>query len=150
MNFIVVIASIAAMLLGFIPMSAVDRFNVERNAHKRNSEITENRSVLIYGKSETADGLEAVFAQKKRPCDHAGIEAQIGRLKKYGVIFIMGSDDYDNLLSASKFDLKFPEAKQILLCNDQMYSDLFRKTGKKFVVKDVSLQASSLIDMIDR
>lgn len=149
MSWIIVIISLAAMLLGFIPMSAVDRFNVARNRRRQDGPKPENTSVLVYGRSEEADRLGRYFAEKKRPFDQASIEAQVGRLKKYGVIFILGSDDYDNLLTASKFDMRFPEARQILLCNDQTYIELFRRTGKRFILKDDTFQVSTFLETAD-
>ena len=133
MGLTVALISIAAMLFIFIPIAAVDRFNVQRNKKRDAVEQKENRTVLIYGKSGAAELLEAEFARRNMEYDHVSDELLLSSIKIYGEIFIVGSDDFDNLLMSSKLELRYPGAEQVLLCNDTMYSDVYKKTGKKFL-----------------
>ena len=134
MSWIIVLVSLAAMLFGFIPMAAVDRFNVRRYKMKTPAAEVENRSVLIYGRSDTAELFEARLAAGKTEYDHVYNELQLSKIKIYGKIFVLSNGDYSNLLMSSELNVRYPEALQVLLCNDRTYMDVFKKTGKKFLL----------------
>ena len=148
MRWMIALISVAAMLLGFIPVSAVDRFIIRWNRGKRTGNDSWSLSVLVFGRSETADRLEKQLAGKKADYCRAGNEGEISSIRKYSIIFILDSDDAQNLLMCDRLEDSFPEAKQILLCNDRTYLKLFEKSGKKFFLKDDAEVIPQMIECI--
>lgn len=134
MEYILGLIILIMIFLGYRVMKKIDDFlELPTTFPKEKKYVDYGGVILVYGKSDFADGILNILEENGEPYVHINDVGIINFEESYICFLAVDSDDYKNLIMSRNIEIGSNINNQVLLCNDLLYQNIFYRNNVPFV-----------------